>query len=75
MKIAIFGGIRNRGGFARLFCKDVEIAFFIDNSLDKVGEMLDGIEIYSPYKFPQGDVDYIVVFIYEYILVNQELMD
>lgn len=75
MKIAIFGGMRIKNEFAKLFCDDVEIAFFVDNAPSKVGEILDGKEIFSPYEFPQEAVDYIVIFIYEYISVYQELLN
>jgi len=75
MKIAIFGGMRNRAEFEKLFCKDVMIAFFIDNSSSKIGKTLDGIKIYSPFEFPQETVDYIIVFIYDYMPINQQLMD
>ena len=75
MKIAVFGGIRYRGEFEKIFNKTVEILFFIDNSLQLQQNGIDGKKVFSPYDFPQNTIDYIVIFIYEYRAVSQELKD
>lgn len=75
MRIAAFGGIKNKTLFNRLFHKDVELSFFIDNNVELAGKTMDGIKIYSPYMFPQDIADYIVVFVYQYETVNQQLVD
>lgn len=75
MRIAAFGGIKNKTLFNRLFHKDVELSFFIDNNVELAGKTMDGIKIYSPYMFPRDIADYIVVFVYQYEAVNQQLVD
>lgn len=75
MKIAVMGGINYIGEFSKLFHQDVEIAFFLDNSEKYIGQTIEGKKIYSPYDFPQGIIDYIVIFMYRYEVVNQELME
>lgn len=75
MKIAVMGGINYTGEFSKLFHQDVEIVFFLDNSEKLIGQTIEGKKVYSPYDFPQGIIDYIVIFMYRYEVVNQELME
>lgn len=75
MKIALMGGIRNIKKIIGLFQAEVEIVFFIDNNARLAEERQDGKKIYTPYRFPRGIADYIVIFIYDYMSVKQELND
>ena len=75
MKIATVGGARNIRELSGLFQKKVEIAFVIDNNVHLDGKQIEGKAVYSPYNFPRNNVDYIVVFLYEYEAVYQELLD
>ena len=75
MKIATVGGARNIRELSGLFQKNVEIAFVIDNNMHLDGRQIEGKVVYSPYNFPRNNVDYIVVFLYEYEAVYQELLD
>ena len=75
MKIATVGGARNIRELSGLFQKNVEIAFVIDNNVHLDGKQIEGKAVYSPYNFPRNNVDYIVVFLYEYEAVYQELLD
>lgn len=74
MKAAVMGGIDYTGEFNRLFNRSVEIVFFLDNSEKLIGRTIEGKKVYSPYDFPRGIADYIVVFTYKYETINQELM-
>lgn len=75
MKIAVMGGKRAIRELDKLFCKKVEVSFLIDNNLQTSERLVNSKKVYSPYDFPKGIVDYIVVLIYEYETVNQELKD
>lgn len=75
MKIAVMVGRRNVKELVRLFNGDIVISFFIDNNTQSSGKMMENRQIYSPYDFPRNVVDYIIVLIYQYEAVNQELMD
>lgn len=75
MKIAVMGGINYAGEFNKLFHQDVEVVFFLDNSEKVIGQTIEGKKVYSPYDFPQGIADYIVIFMYKYEAVNQELLE
>ncbi len=75
MKIAVIGGKRAIRELDKLFCKNVEVSFFIDNNLQIATRLIENKKVYSPYDFPKGVVDYIVVLVYEYGVVYQELMD
>lgn len=75
MKIAVIVGRRNIGELSRIFSRDIEIRFFIDNNIQLSGERIESREVYSPYEFPKDNVNYVVVLIYEYGAVNQELTD
>lgn len=75
MKIAVMGGKRAIRHLDKLFCKNVEISFFLDNNLQASGRMIDNKKVYSPYDFPQGVADYIVILVYEYETINQQLID
>ena len=75
MKIAVFGGIRYIDKFEELFNSTAKILFFIDNSRQLHKKMIGGKRIYSPYDFPKHEIDYVVIFIYEFKAVSQELID
>lgn len=75
MKIAVMGGKRAIRKLDKLFHKSVEIAFFIDNNLQISEKMINNKKVYSPYDFPRGIADYIVILVYEYETVYQELLD
>ena len=75
MKIAVIGGKRAIRELDKLFCKNVEVSFFIDNNLQIATRLIENKKVYSPYDFPKGVVDYIVILVYEYGVVYQELMD
>lgn len=75
MKIAVFGGIKDKTLFHQLFRENVKLSFFIDNNMELSGKTLDGIKIYSPYMFPQDIADFIVIFVYQYEAVRQQLVD
>lgn len=75
MKIAIMGGTRAINELGKLLRQDVEVAFFIDNNIAVQEKMIGGKKIYSPYEFPRDVADYIVILVYEYEGVNQELKD
>lgn len=75
MKIAVMGGLKSIREIKKLFIEDVEVCFYIDNNLLISGEMIEGKKVYSPYDFPRNIADRIVIFIYDYVSVNQELID
>lgn len=75
MKIAVMIGKRNLKELERLFSRDIELSFFIDNNVQLSGKIMGNKMIYSPYDFPRGIVDYIIILIYQYEVVNQELID
>ena len=75
MKIAVLGGTKYIKEFEKLFVNTAEIVFFIDNSPQLQNETIGGKKVFSPYDFPQNLVDYIVIFIYEYRVLSQELSD
>ncbi len=75
MRIAVSGGTKNIKILKTLFKEDVEITCFIDNNPELAGAVIEDIKVYSPYDFPVDTVDYIIVFIYDYEKINQELVD
>lgn len=75
MKIAVMGGIKRIQEIERLFSKETEIVFYIDNNPQALGEKLRDKSVYSPYNFPRDLIDRIVIFIYDYEIVDQELVD
>lgn len=75
MRIAVMGGNRAIRQLDRLFCKNIEISFFLDNNLQAAEGRIENKKVYSPYDFPRGVVDYIVILVYEYEPVYQELTD
>lgn len=75
MQIAVMVGRRNIRELAKIFNQSIDISFYIDNNVRLSGEMLEGRKVYSPYDFPKDSIDYVVILIYEYGAVNQELLD
>lgn len=75
MKIAVMGGIKYKEEIKGVFSKETEVVFYIDNNPQLLGEILKDKKAYSPYDFPRDLIDYIVIFIYGYESVNQELID
>ncbi|MCI9361033.1 MAG: DUF1792 domain-containing protein [Hungatella sp.] len=75
MKIAVLGRNKQLTDLGKLFNQNVEISFFLDNNTNLSGTWIGDKKIYSPYDFPKGEVDYIVVFLMEYEAVNQEFID
>lgn len=75
MKIAVMGGIKRIEEINDLFSKETEVAFYIDNNAQLLGDTVRDKRVYSPYDFPKDLIDCIVIFIYDYVAVNQELMD
>ena len=75
MKIAVMGGIKSIKEIKGLFSGGTEVVFYIDNNPQMLGEILRDQRVYSPYGFPRDLIDFIVIFIYDYEAVNQELMD
>ncbi len=75
MKIAILGRNKHLKDLEKLFNRNVEISFFLDNNTNLSGTWIGDKKIYSPYDFPRGEINYIVVFLMEYEAVNQELID
>ncbi len=75
MRIAVIGGRKRIKEIKRIFREQTEIMFLLDNNAQLTGKEIEGIRIYTPYNFPQGAVDYIYVFMYEYETVRQELLD
>lgn len=75
MKIAVVGGRKHFNEFDRLFRSDVEVAFFLDNDLQVLGKRMNGINTYSPYDFPEKEIEYIIIFANRYAVVKQELID
>lgn len=75
MKIAILGRNKHLKDLEKLFNRNVEILFFLDNNTNLSGTWIGDKKIYSPYDFPRGEINYIVVFLMEYEAVNQELID
>lgn len=74
MKIAVLGGTKNVEEMNMLFQSSVEIAFFLDNNEAAAGKILNHKKIYSPYDFPRDVVDYIVILVYDFKPINQELI-
>lgn len=74
MKVAVLGGTKNPEEMGLLFQSSVEIAFFLDNNEAVTGRILDHKKIYSPYDFPRNVVDYIVILVYDFKPINQELI-
>lgn len=75
MRIAVMVGRRNIGELDRIFNRNIEISFFIDNNVKQLGESIGDKKVYSPYEFPKDIVDYVVILIYGYGAINQELAD
>ncbi len=75
MRIAVMGGIKRIREVKEVFSKEIEVAFYIDNNAQLIGERISGKKVYSPYDFPRDPIDCIVIFIYAYEAVNQELID
>lgn len=75
MRIAVMGGVKNIKEINRLFKENVEISFFLDNNMQMAGKARAGKKVYSPYDFPQDGIEYIVILIYAYETVWQELTD
>ena len=74
MKVAVLGGTKNVEEMGMLFQSSVEIAFFLDNNEAAAGKILNHKKIYSPYDFPRDVVDYIVILVYDFKPINQELI-
>ena len=74
MKVAVLGGTKNVEEMGMLFPSSVEIAFFLDNNEAAAGKILNHKKIYSPYDFPRDVVDYIVILVYDFKPINQELI-
>ena len=75
MKIAVMVGRRNIKELEKIFSRDIEIAFFIDNNIKSLGAMIGDKKVFSPYEFSGDMVEYVVILIYAYEGVNQELTD
>lgn len=75
MKIAVMGGIRRIEEVKEVFSKGTEVVFYIDNNTQLSGGKFRDKKIYSPYDFPRDCIDCIVIFIYNYMAVNQQLID
>lgn len=75
MKIAVMGGIRRIEEVKEVFNKGTEVVFYIDNNTQLSGGKFRDKKIYSPYDFPRDCIDCIVIFIYNYMAVNQQLID
>ncbi len=74
MEVAVLGGTKNVEEMGMLFQSSVEIAFFLDNNEAAAGKILNHKKIYSPYDFPRDVVDYIVILVYDFKPINQELI-
>ena len=74
MKVAVLGGTKNVEEMGMLFQSSVEIAFFLDNNEAAAGKILNHKKIYPPYDFPRDVVDYIVILVYDFKPINQELI-
>ena len=74
MKVAVLGKKKNVEEMGMLFQSSVEIAFFLDNNEAAAGKILNHKKIYSPYDFPRDVVDYIVILVYDFKPINQELI-
>lgn len=75
MNVAVMVGRRNISVLKTLFNKDIKISFFIDNNTQLSKETMEDKKIYSPYTFPRNIVQYIVILVYEYEIICQELID
>ena len=74
MKVAVLCRPKNIVELGMLFQSSVEIAFFLDNNEAAAGKILNHKKIYSPYDFPRDVVDYIVILVYDFKPINQELI-
>lgn len=75
MKIAVMVGRRNIKELEKIFSCDIEIAFFVDNNIKSLGAMIGDKKVLSPYELRDDMVEYVVILIYAYESVNQELTD
>ncbi len=75
MKIALMGGTGYLKELNGLFRKEADILFFIDNHAPLSGNVILNKKVYSPYDFPDNNVDFIIIFIYDSGPVKRQLMD
>lgn len=75
MKIGVFGIFADSNKVKDIFLQNVDIVYWLDNNPQRAGKEIDGKPILSPYDFPKDLVDYIVVLINNYEVIDQELID
>lgn len=56
-------------------CHNIDIVFYLDNDEKKIGTILNGKQINSPYSISYSEVDYIIIAAYDYCVLKNQLID